>query len=90
MYQTISKSQFRDEFNKIRPNNFSYEGLGVLYDYLEEMEGFELDVIAICCDFSESSIKEVLSDYDLESIEELEQNTTVLKIDDETVIYQNY
>ena len=52
--------------------------------------GIELDVIAICCDFTECTIKEVLRDYQLESLEELEQNTTVLKIDDETIIYQNY
>ena len=57
MYQTINFSQFTDEFNSIRPNNFSYDGLQVLFDYLEQYEddvtqnGMELDVIAICCDF---------------------------------------
>ncbi len=96
MYQTIGFCQFTDAFNSVRPNNFSYEGLQVLFDHLEEYEGadsemgLELDVIAFCCDFTESSIEEVLKDYDLESIGELEQNTTVLKIDDENIIYQNY
>ena len=96
MYQTINFCQFTDAFNSIRPKNFSYEGLQVLFDHLEGYDGadsesgIELDVIAICCDFTESSIKEVLKDYDLESLEELENNTTVLKVDDNTVIYQNY
>ena len=96
MYQTIGFSEFTDAFNAVRPKNFSYEGLEVLFDYLEQYEddctenGIELDVIAICCDFTECSIKEVLNDYNLESLEELEQNTTVLKIDDNTIIYQNY
>ncbi len=96
MYQIIGFSQFTDEFNAVRPNNFSYDGLRVLYDYLDEYDGavsetgIELDVIAICCDFTECTIKEVLNDYDLQSLDELQENTTVLKIDDENIIYQNY
>lgn len=96
MYQTIGFSKFKDAFNAIRPNNFSCEGLQVLFDHLEEYEGadsesgIELDVIAICCDFSESTIKEVLRDYDLDSLDQLEQNTMVLKVDDDIVIYQKY
>ena len=96
MYQTINLSNFRDAFNTVRPENFSYEGLEVLFEHLEEYEGadskmgIELDIIAICCDFTECNIKEALNDYDLKSLEELEQNTIVLKIDDDTIIYQNY
>ena len=63
MKQTINLSQFRDEFKAIRPDNFSYEGLNELFEYLEECEAcdaseMELDVIAICCDFSQCSLKE--------------------------------
>ncbi len=96
MYQTIGFSQFTDEFNAVRPNNFSYDGLRVLFHHLDEYEnadsemGIELDVIAICCDFTECTIKEVLNNYDLQSLYELQENTTVLKIDDENIIYQNY
>lgn len=58
MKQTVELHDFRDAFRSIRPDNFSYEGLAVLFDYLEELgddigEEIELDVIAICCDFSE-------------------------------------
>ena len=56
----------------------------------EIVPDIELDVISLCGDFSQSSIKEVLSDYDLDSLDELKQNTTVLKLNDGTVIYQNY
>jgi len=95
MIQSLTKGQFRDAFNSVRPENFSYKGLGVLHDYLTELEDdcgmtIELDVIALCCDYSESSIEDVLEDYSLDSIEELENNTTVLKVDNETVIYQAY
>jgi hypothetical protein len=41
-----------------RENNFTYEGLGALYDYLTDIEEaigeeIELDVIALCCEFTE-------------------------------------
>ena len=95
MYQEISFSEFHDQFMSCRPENFSYEGLRLLFDYLVQYEEdtsikIELDVIAICCDYSEDSIKNVLENYSLESLEELERETIVLKIDDENIIYQNY
>lgn len=90
MHQTITGYDFHDAFNKIRPDNFSYDGLNILYDYLDEFENFELDVIGICCDFSEENIKDVLENYNLNNIEELEQNTIVLYVNDDTIIYQNY
>lgn len=69
MKQTVSKSDFRDAFVACgRKDSFSYEGLGALFDWIEEMdEGcgteMELDPIAICCDFSEhESAIDCLSD----------------------------
>ncbi len=64
MKQTITLSIFRDEMQRIRPDNFSYEGLGVLFDYLEEMgDDLEFDPIGICCDFSQCSLKEFKDSY---------------------------
>jgi hypothetical protein len=96
MKQTLTKSQFRDAFKSMgRGKQFSYEGLGVLYDHLTEIEEdtgveIELDVIALCCEYCESSAAEALSSYDLETLDDLIQNTEVLIIDDETIIYANY
>lgn len=95
MKQTVTESMFRDAFNAIRPDNFSYEGLGHLYEYFMEYEEstgeeLELDVIAICCDFNEEPIKDVLENYAVQDVEELSENTLVLWHDDETVIYQVY
>lgn len=58
MYQNINWHNFQDAFQSIRPNNFSYEGLRALFDYLEQLEEdtgeeIELDVIALCCEYSE-------------------------------------
>lgn len=69
-----------------RENYFSYEGFNALYDYLDEYsdevgEDFKVDVIALCCDFTEYSGWEELYDnysysYNNESktFEELEED----------------
>ena len=63
MKQTVNLYDFRNAFRTIRPDNFSYAGLEVLFDFLEECENdtgeeYDLDVIALCCDFSEIDAKE--------------------------------
>ncbi len=92
MKQTITKSMFRDAFVHMgRKDSFSYEGLGALFDYLEECcEDFELDVIALCCDYSEDTIENVLKSYNLESIEELEDETSVVWKDEKNVLFACY
>ena len=72
MKTTINLHQFRDAFKRMdRTTQFSYEGLEVLFNGLEEYEedtGEELDfdVIALCCDFSELSPEEVQRQYSVE------------------------
>ena len=89
MKMTVSKSMFRDAFERMdRKNNFSYEGLGVLFDFLDDVHpDMELDVIGLCCDFSEGKIEDILKEYSMESLEELRDSTTVLEVDSETIIY---
>jgi hypothetical protein len=94
MWKEITKSSFRDAFiDYDRKDQFSYEGLGVIYDFLEECDpDWELDVIAICCDFTEyESLEDFNKEHDpAESIEEIEERTTVLRIDKGSFIIQNY
>lgn len=64
MKQTLTKDMFRFQMNQIRPDNFSYEGQGALFDYLDEIESeLEFDPIGICCDFSQCSLDEFLDSY---------------------------
>jgi hypothetical protein len=64
--------QFRDAFAQAnRQTQFSYEGLEVLFDYLEELsdsigEPYELDVIALCCDYAEASAADIAKAYDID------------------------
>ena len=59
MKQTVNSSDFVDAFRTHnRMDQFSYEGLKALFEHLEQYEEdageeMELDVVAICCDFSE-------------------------------------
>lgn len=68
-----------------RENYFSHEGFNALYDYLEELSketgtDFKVDVIALCCDFTEyESWEELYNDYaysynnESKTFEELEE-----------------
>jgi len=68
MKQTITQSMFIDDMRAIRPDNFSYEGLIELFNYLDEIDTeLEFDPIAICCDFSQCSLDEFLDAFPLET-----------------------
>lgn len=81
MYVQVTFSDFRDAFQAVRPDNFTYEGQKALFDYLTDLEEQELDVIALCCDYTEySGLEELQTDYpDIEDIGDLQQHTAVIE-----------
>jgi len=99
MKETVTFSTFTDRFQALRPNSFSYDGLRALFEYLEDLEDqlcntIELDVIALCCEFTEyedyAEYKEAYSEnaYDLDIISE---HTTLINIpNSEGFILENY
>ena len=97
MKQNVSKCGFMDAF-KIRKNNFSYEGLNALYNYLidyEEDTGeeTELDVIGLCCDYTEyENLKEFQTDYGKEykTIKDIENETQVIRVGENGFIIQQF
>lgn len=94
MKTTVSRYDFERAFaDANRKENFSYEGLGLLFDYLEELEAdtgqeLELDVIALCCEYSEDDWADLADSHGIEyendadgldAVREyLEKNTTVV------------
>ena len=64
--------QFREAFRLAgRIDQFSYEGLEVLFDYLDNLsedigEPIELDVVALCCEYYEASIQELIEQYNID------------------------
>ena len=71
MKQTLSLDEFRHSMKQIRPENFSWEGLEILFDWFEDLETsmereIEFDPIAICCDYSEASVKEIIDAFGID------------------------
>lgn len=72
MKTTLTFSGFRDAFRAYdRMDNFSYEGAQALFEYLEQYEEdtgeeLELDVIALCCEYTEETWREAAETYGLE------------------------
>lgn len=101
MKKTINFYDFENEFIAMsREDSFSYDGKRALFDYLEEYEDstgeeLELDIIALCCEFTEDSIQNIAENYSIEGdreeiLDHLNDHTMVIEVDDENVIIQDY
>ena len=69
MYARVSRSEFVNWFREHRPNKFTFSCLDVIFDLIESIEEstgkeIEFDPIAICCDYNEYTIKELIRAYD--------------------------
>lgn len=80
----VSLRMFKQAFRDYgREEQFSEEGLEAMFEFIENMEAdtgmeWELDVIALCCEFTEyDNIGEFNYDYDTEyeGVEELEYDS---------------
>lgn len=69
MKQSVTFNDFCDAFHAFdRYDSFGYDGLRVIFDYLESYEQdtgeeIELDVIAICCDYNMMDIEDIVKEY---------------------------
>jgi hypothetical protein len=78
MYQEVYLHDFREAFKHLgRESQFSYEGLEVLFNGLEQYEAdtgesIKLDVIALCCEYSESDQEEIRNSYEVDEEESIE------------------
>jgi len=94
MINTINEYDFIEAFKSHgREESYSYEGKIALFNYFEEMEEscetkIELDVIAICCEFTEyEDLNEIKETYnDIETIEDLYDYTQVIEFDGGIII----
>ena len=108
MYQLINEYQFRDAFlqSDTYKNNFTYDGLTILFDWLEELaqdtgQETPFDMVSIACEFSEGSPREIFEAFDIEPMEDddghwlavreyLEDNGSYVGHTDSTIIYINH
>jgi hypothetical protein len=82
MHITINHvSQFHDAFRDAgREKYFSYEGLGLLFDYLEDVQPhYDLDVIELCCNYSEKHFTDIASNYGID-LSDCEDEDTQIEV----------
>ena len=92
MKDTMTEFSFCDWFQKSaeRKNQFSYEGLRALYEYLTDLEDdigqeFDFDPIALCCEYTEyESLEDFQKQHDefkFKNIGDIMDMTQVIEID---------
>ena len=94
MFTNVTEANFVDAFMGIGEwsdtykNNFSYDGLKALFEWLEDLdddtgEPIQFDRVGIACDFNEyESIDKFNEDYgkNFKTIEQIGDETTVIPI----------
>jgi hypothetical protein len=107
MFQRVTLSDFRYAFRAAgRKDQFSNNGLCVIFDWLEEYEestgaAMELDVVAICCDYSEMTPEEIIEAYSISfdpdvddaetvAIDHLEYHSMILGKTKDTIVFQQF
>jgi NAD(P)H-dependent FMN reductase len=91
MKQSINFYQFAEQFQAVRPNSFSREGLIALWEYLEQFEEdtgheIEFDVIALCGDFTEY---DSLADYQQDYSDNAEDYTAAITENNGLIVYSH-
>ena len=85
MIMTLNVYKFRDLFNRVRPQQFTYEALGYLFDYYEGLdESTEFDPVAICCEWSE------VEQGSEEHRDAVEAEAHIIELDNGNVLIQEY
>lgn len=102
VYQTLSLYEFEQEFRDFGRDYYSKEAYSYLYDLLDS-DNAELDVISVCCDWTESDTDELwdnygymvgggeLTDDGLDAlIEELQARTTVVRLQNSAFLIASF
>jgi len=84
--QAVSETMFIKEFDIVgREDNFSFEARRELFEYFNSLsddtgQPFELDALAICCDFSEDTVDDIIENYSLHDIvQDIEDDEDTIK-----------
>ena len=98
--RTLDAYDLQDEFRRHNRDHFSIEAYQKLIDLSDELgEDWELDVIALCCDFNEMHWEDIRNEYsnhddlaECETFEEfyeaLSDYTLSIETEDGMILYQ--
>jgi hypothetical protein len=109
MKQTLNQNSFIQAFEDMfRDKQFSRRALISLYEYFDQYEHdtgeqIELDVVAICCEYTEESYKDIADSYNvtldsqdseaehLQQVKDfLETETIMVSEEDGLIVYQQF
>lgn len=94
MHITVdSASQFMNAFRDAgRKDQFSYEALQALFEYYNDFEDYELDVVGICVEWTEyESVADAMEAYEgIRSREEFDQHTTCIDLPDGGLLVMDF
>ena len=85
---SLSKSEFIHAFkSSSRKDQFSYEALEHIFDYLESYsedtgENLELDIVGICCDWSEMSWQDIAMSYGVDLSSCVDDDERIAEVED--------
>ena len=88
--------EFAAEFEQWpqRRSHFSRPALHALYEYYDGLsndigEDIELDVVGMCCEWSEyKDIEAVKEDYEIKNLSDLQDSTTVVEFDGGLLVHE--
>lgn len=96
MYIRINSSyELEKEFIRYgRGEQFTRSGFALLFNYFEDLEEetfepFILDVIEVCCEWTETTVRNCFKDTGY-TIKELKETTVVLQDDEGVLLYMNF
>ena len=104
LVKELDKYDLQEEFRGFDRDYFSLEGYQAILDFFEETDAghnTDLDVIAICCDFNESTPEDIKEEYsNIDSIADAIDNddlldalnyyTWCIPLDNGNILYLNF
>ena len=95
IYIELNKYDLQIEFEKCNKDFYSLDGYQAMIDLFSETDSdFELDVIALCCDFEEEDEEYIRGTYNIEEDEDLMEylnyHTYATELDNGNIFYQNF
>lgn len=86
LVKVFDKYDLQNEFKKVDRDYFSLDGYQALIDLFDETDtNIELDVIAICCEFTESTPDDIRENYS--NIEDIKNASSTSDLLDEINYY---
>ena len=95
LYKSLNKYELQNEFRAYNRDYFSLEGYAAILEMFEDLgNDSELDVIAICCEFSEEDEEDIRDYYNIPEDEEVEdylsERTWCQELDNGNFLYQQF